>query len=79
MDPSPQALGLGTACQVTLRVPAAMRAPIYLYYELDNFYQNHRRWVLLRSPLLPGSMHQRADCVQRQLFSQTPGVRPAGM
>lgn len=39
-------MGAGTACQVTLRVPAAMRAPIYLYYELDNFYQNHRRRAL---------------------------------
>lgn len=26
-----------------------MKAPIYVYYELDKFYQNHRRYVA--SPL----------------------------
>jgi len=40
-----QAQGEGTVCQLTLTVPARMRAPVYLYYELDNFYQNHRRRV----------------------------------
>ena len=24
-------------------------APIYVYYQLDNFYQNHRRYVKSRS------------------------------
>ncbi|KAF7842885.1 putative ALA-interacting subunit 2 [Senna tora] len=26
-----------------------MRAPIYIYYQLDNYYQNHRRYVKSRS------------------------------
>nr|CAD1841546.1 unnamed protein product [Ananas comosus var. bracteatus] len=26
-----------------------MKAPIYIYYELDNYYQNHRRYVKSRS------------------------------
>ncbi|KAK9741276.1 hypothetical protein RND81_03G094100 [Saponaria officinalis] len=26
-----------------------MKAPIYIYYQLDNFYQNHRRYVKSRS------------------------------
>lgn len=26
-----------------------MEAPIYVYYALDNFYQNHRRFVQSRS------------------------------
>lgn len=29
----------------TLQVPKKMRKPIYVYYQLDNFYQNHRRFV----------------------------------
>lgn len=28
---------------VYLQVQYHMKAPIYVYYELDNFYQNHRR------------------------------------
>ncbi|XP_061350439.1 putative ALA-interacting subunit 2 isoform X3 [Gastrolobium bilobum] len=28
-----------------------MRAPIYIYYQLDNYYQNHRRYVKSRSDL----------------------------
>ena len=59
-----QALGAGTACQVTLRVPAAMRAPIYLYYELDNYYQNHRRRALLRSLHLPEGAQRRRERIR---------------
>ncbi|PWA96934.1 CDC50/LEM3 family [Artemisia annua] len=30
-------------CVRTLKVPRKMNAPIFIYYQLDNFYQNHRR------------------------------------
>ncbi|XP_052200426.1 ALA-interacting subunit 5-like [Diospyros lotus] len=36
-------------CIKTLTVPKKMKQPIYVYYELDNFYQNHRRYVKSRS------------------------------
>jgi hypothetical protein len=36
-------------CNVTLTVPKKMKQPVYVYYELDNFYQNHRRYVKSRS------------------------------
>lgn len=32
-----------------MQVPKKMRKPIYVYYQLDNFYQNHRRYVKSRS------------------------------
>ncbi|KAL9225982.1 hypothetical protein vseg_001844 [Gypsophila vaccaria] len=36
-------------CTRTLKVLKNMKAPIYIYYQLDNFYQNHRRYVKSRS------------------------------
>ena len=31
--------------QVSFTAPEDMAAPVYVYYQLDNFYQNHRRYV----------------------------------
>lgn len=41
----------GKSCtnNVTLSVTKDMKAPVYVYYELSNFYQNHRRYVQSRS------------------------------
>ncbi|XP_068323529.1 ALA-interacting subunit 3-like [Pyrus communis] len=36
-------------CNRTLKVSKHMKQPIYVYYQLDNFYQNHRRYVKSRS------------------------------
>jgi hypothetical protein len=36
-------------CTKNLTVPKHMKQPIYVYYQLDNFYQNHRRYVKSRS------------------------------
>ncbi|KAA8523399.1 hypothetical protein F0562_009822 [Nyssa sinensis] len=36
-------------CNRTLTVPKNMKQPIFVYYQLDNFYQNHRRYVKSRS------------------------------
>jgi len=40
-----------TSClvDVTVKVTADMTQPIYMYYQLKNFYQNHRRYVKSRS------------------------------
>ncbi|WOL16484.1 ALA-interacting subunit 3-like [Canna indica] len=37
------------SCIRTLTVPKDMDQPIYVYYQLDNFYQNHRRYVKSRN------------------------------
>ena len=41
--------GAGTSCQVTFQVTEKMKKPVFVYYELHNFYQNHRRYVKSRS------------------------------
>jgi hypothetical protein len=39
----------GTYCNVTLTVTHDMKPPIFFYYKLTNFYQNHRRYVSSQS------------------------------
>ncbi|KAH7664579.1 CDC50/LEM3 family protein [Dioscorea alata] len=36
-------------CTRSVVVPRYMKSPVFIYYELDNFYQNHRRYVKSRS------------------------------
>ena len=36
-------------CNVDFWVNDTIKAPVYIYYQLDNFYQNHRRYVKSRS------------------------------
>ncbi|OVA14273.1 Protein of unknown function DUF284 [Macleaya cordata] len=36
-------------CTRRITVPKFMKSPVYVYYQLDNFYQNHRRYVKSRS------------------------------
>ena len=44
-------------CTVTIQVTEKMEAPVFFYYELDNFYQNHRRYLKSRnSDQLSGSV-----------------------
>ncbi|XP_022886421.1 ALA-interacting subunit 3-like [Olea europaea var. sylvestris] len=52
-------------CNRTLTVPKYMKKPIYIYYQLDNFYQNHRRYVKSRSDQQlrsPGSENDTSAC-----------------
>jgi hypothetical protein len=54
-------------CNLTFLVNSTMTAPVMVYYQLNNFYQNHRRYVksksnsqLAGSILLPGDLS--SDC-----------------
>jgi len=38
-----------SSCSVTFTITDKMTAPVYVYYELTNYYQNHRRYVNSRS------------------------------
>jgi len=40
---------VGKTCTMHFNIPQKMSQPVYLYYRLDGFYQNHRRYVQSRS------------------------------
>ncbi|KAK8524650.1 hypothetical protein V6N12_029512 [Hibiscus sabdariffa] len=44
-----QADSIPKNCSLILKVDQYMKAPIYIYYQLDNYYQNHRRYIRSRS------------------------------
>jgi LEM3 (ligand-effect modulator 3) family / CDC50 family len=39
---------IGSTCTISFDVTTAVAGPVYFYYQLDNFYQNHRRYVKSR-------------------------------
>jgi hypothetical protein len=41
--------GASAGCIISLTAPKDMKGPVYVYYELSNFFQNHRRYVKSRS------------------------------
>jgi len=44
-----------TNCSISINITSDMTSPIFVYYKLTNFYQNHRRYVKSRSdPQLSG-------------------------
>ena len=52
---------LGTTCALKFNIKETIPAPVHIYYEIDKFYQNHRRYILtipftqLRGNDLPAS------------------------
>ncbi|KAG8386549.1 hypothetical protein BUALT_Bualt03G0159900 [Buddleja alternifolia] len=69
-------------CNRTLRVPKHMRQPIYVYYQLDNFYQNHRRYVRSRSDQQlrsPGSNRDTSACSPEDTTPDGTPIVPCGL
>lgn len=51
-----------TSCSISFTLPSGMNAPVYVLYRLDDFYQNHRRYVQSKSnPQLLGHTITAAD------------------
>tara|TARA_B110000977_G_scaffold155326_2_gene197564 strand:- start:909 stop:1808 length:900 start_codon:yes stop_codon:yes gene_type:complete len=69
-------LGAGTSCTVSLYIPKTMKHPVYVYYELNNFYQNHRRFVKSRSDeQLAGETTVNDFCSPQQFKDDANGTR----
>ncbi|GMH66871.1 hypothetical protein TrST_g7506 [Triparma strigata] len=64
-----------TTCTVTFTVSKKMPKPVYVYYELSNFYQNHRKYVKslsfkqLRGETVPSS--DLSDCAPLDSITKT--------
>ncbi|KAL0328982.1 UNVERIFIED_CONTAM: putative ALA-interacting subunit [Sesamum calycinum] len=68
-------------CSKSLKIPKLMKAPIYIYYQLDNYYQNHRRYVKSRSDrqLLHGLKHHDLSSCAPEDFNHGLPVVPCGL
>jgi hypothetical protein len=82
-DPNNLCTALGSNCgdvNVTFTIRQNVKAPIYFYYKLTNFYQNHRRYVKSRSDAqLQGDLAADiSSCDPLQTFNGAP-LYPCGL
>jgi hypothetical protein len=53
---------IGNECTIPIKIEKDMALPVMVYYQLNNFYQNHRRYVKSKSDLqLRGEVLSAAD------------------
>jgi hypothetical protein len=51
-----------TKCTIKFNLPVKLKKPVFVYYRLTNFYQNHRRYVKsLDAKQLSGTPRQASD------------------
>lgn len=69
------------SCHRYLKAHKHMKAPIYIYYQLDNFYQNHRRYVKSKSDdqLLHGLGYNKTSSCEPQAFDNGLPIVPCGL
>ncbi|PIM97719.1 Cell cycle control protein [Handroanthus impetiginosus] len=69
-------------CVRTLIVPKKMRHPIFVYYQLDDFYQNHRRYVKSRNDEQyrnPSAERKTANCEPEAVNDDHEPIVPCGL
>ncbi|KAH7287711.1 hypothetical protein KP509_32G070300 [Ceratopteris richardii] len=78
-----QSADLSKNCTQTITIPRHMKQPVYVYYELDNYYQNHRRYVKSRSDtqLQNGGVSNTQNCKPEQnlLGNASLPIIPCGL
>jgi hypothetical protein len=68
-------------CNRTIKVTKHMKQPIFIYYQLDNFYQNHRRYVKSRSDsqLKTPNVTDTSACDPEDTVNGTLPIVPCGL
>ncbi|KAH6783112.1 ALA-interacting subunit 5 [Perilla frutescens var. hirtella] len=69
-------------CIRTLTIPKKMKHPIFVYYQLDQFYQNHRRYVKSRNDEQyrnPSAGDHTGNCEPEARNSQDQPIVPCGL
>ncbi|KAE8782455.1 ALA-interacting subunit 1 [Hordeum vulgare] len=69
-------------CTITMNVPKYMKSPIHVYYLIDGFYQNHRRYVRSRSDKqlrYKSAVHLISDCVPEGKTADGAPIVPCGL
>lgn len=72
-------------CEFSVTIPAQMAPPIFVYYELDGVYQNHRRYVKSRSDVQlagkPLTATDQAACRPLLYYQQNESqiINPCGL
>lgn len=72
-------------CSVTFNIPEDLHPPVYMYYRLTNFYQNHRRYVKsldtnqLKGDAVPASTVKGGSCDPLRLSPDGKPYYPCGL
>ncbi|WOL07341.1 ALA-interacting subunit 5-like [Canna indica] len=77
-----QSSATNKSCTATLTVPKQMKGPIHIYYQLDNFYQNHRRYVKSRNDKQlksKTSESETSNCAPEATTSDGSAIVPCGL
>ncbi|RYO82885.1 hypothetical protein DL764_009536 [Monosporascus ibericus] len=74
-----------TRCVINFKIEAEMKAPVLFYYSLENFYQNHRRYVqsfyaeqLRGDPVTPAQVDS-SSCDPLKLDDNGRAYYPCGL
>ncbi|NP_001084895.1 transmembrane protein 30B L homeolog [Xenopus laevis] len=70
-------------CDVLFNITEFFQGPVFMYYELSNFYQNHYRYMISRDPkqlsgLIDNLKSPSNDCSPYRLSSENIPIAPCG-
>ncbi|KAK8952727.1 putative ALA-interacting subunit 2 [Platanthera guangdongensis] len=74
-------VSISKKCKLNIKLRNYMKAPVYVYYELDNYYQNHRRYIKSRSDqqLLHGLQQKDISSCKSMESSNGLPIVPCGL